>query len=233
LTSLAGLTWLAGALVRSVRRSVFRGGQFAPEARRTIASAASAIEASTTAATSTAPTATSAVEAIPATTAAIAVTERRTALTVRLSRRRSALRGTSAARDGFAFHRLNHMARGSGFLRGRVLGMRFGVTGFVRMLALIVRKFGVRALTVRHGAGFHIGRLQSGRGVILGEHVAALLFHLLNLVDNGGNDVVELFAFFQKIADIQEGVAIEADFHEGRLHAWQHTGYTALVNATD
>jgi hypothetical protein len=32
------------------------------------------------------------------------------------------------------------------------------------------------------------------------------------------SDVVILLEMFQEIADVQEGVAIEADVHEGRLH---------------
>ena len=125
---------------------------------------------------------------------------------------------------------------GSELLWSTVPGMRlaaFCVTGLVRMLAFIVREFGVWAVTMNHGTGFHIGGFQRRRGMILREHVTTLLFHFLDLVDNRGDDVVELFAFFQKIADVQEGVAIEADFHEGRLHAWQHACYTAFVNATD
>ena len=85
-----------------------------------------------------------------------------------------------------------------------------------------------------NGAGLDVRGLERRRRRILrGEHVPALLFHLLDLFDHGGDDVVELFALFEKVADVQEGVAVEADFHEGRLHAWQHAGHTAFVNASD
>src|ERR1700678_2171849 len=42
-------------------------------------------------------------------------------------------------------------------------------------------------------------------------------------------DVVEPFNFFQEVADVQEGVAIQADFDEGRLHAGKHARDLALV----
>jgi hypothetical protein len=45
--------------------------------------------------------------------------------------------------------------------------------------------------------------------------------------------VIELFNFFQEVGHVQEGVAIEADLYEGRLHAGQHAGYTSLVDAAD
>ena len=44
------------------------------------------------------------------------------------------------------------------------------------------------------------------------------LERLLSLVLWRGGDVVVFFEMFQEIADVQEGVAIETNIHEGRLH---------------
>ena len=46
-------------------------------------------------------------------------------------------------------------------------------------------------------------------------------------------DVVEPFNFFQEVADVQEGVAIQADFDERRLHTGKHARDLALVDAPD
>ena len=46
-------------------------------------------------------------------------------------------------------------------------------------------------------------------------------------------NVVVLLEMFQKIADVQEGVAIEADIHEGRLHARKNSGDAAFVKTSD
>lgn len=42
-----------------------------------------------------------------------------------------------------------------------------------------------------------------------------------------------LFQVFEYVADVQEGVAVQADVHEGRLHAREHAGDPALVNASN
>ncbi len=66
-----------------------------------------------------------------------------------------------------------------------------------------------------------------------GKHLAALLLHLLYLALDRGDDVVVVFQVFKEVGDVQEGVAIEADIDEGRLHAGQHAGDAAPVDATD
>jgi len=79
-----------------------------------------------------------------------------------------------------------------------------------------------------------VGGFQRGCGrIVRREHMPALLFHLFDFIDHRGYDLVEFLGFFQEVCYVQEGVAIEADFHESRLHAWQHAGYTAFVNASD
>jgi hypothetical protein len=45
--------------------------------------------------------------------------------------------------------------------------------------------------------------------------------------------VVVLLKMFQEIADVQEGVAIEADVHKGRLHSRKNPGYSALVKTSN
>jgi hypothetical protein len=80
----------------------------------------------------------------------------------------------------------------------------------------------------------HIQRLECRRGRSGGaEHLAALVLHLLNFFLSGGYDVVEFFEVFEEVADVEESVAIESDFDEGRLHAWQHACDTTLVDASN
>ena len=72
-----------------------------------------------------------------------------------------------------------------------------------------------------------------GSRTIGGKDLAALVLHLLDLVLDCGDNVIEFLDVFQEIADVQEGVAIEADFDEGRLHAGKHACDTAFVDAAD
>ena len=65
------------------------------------------------------------------------------------------------------------------------------------------------------------------------KHLAALLLHLFDFAFDGGDDVVVVFEIFEEVADVEEGVAIEADIHEGRLHAGQHARDAAFVDASD
>src|ERR1700733_2566341 len=84
-----------------------------------------------------------------------------------------------------------------------------------------------------HARRFHINRLDDRRRPgIRRENLPALLFHLLGFIFDGRDDVIQLLNFFHEVADVQEGVAIEAYFDEGRLHAWQHARYFALVDAS-
>jgi hypothetical protein len=45
--------------------------------------------------------------------------------------------------------------------------------------------------------------------------------------------VVVLFEIFEDVADVQEGIAIEADIDESRLHAGEDAGDFAFVDAAD
>lgn len=65
------------------------------------------------------------------------------------------------------------------------------------------------------------------------EHLAALILHLLDFFLDGGDDVIQFLDIFEKIGDVQEGVAIEADIYESRLHAGKHARYTAFVDASN
>jgi hypothetical protein len=43
---------------------------------------------------------------------------------------------------------------------------------------------------------------------------------------------IEVFVLFEKIGDVQERIALQAQVDEGRLHAWQHARHASLVNTT-
>jgi hypothetical protein len=45
--------------------------------------------------------------------------------------------------------------------------------------------------------------------------------------------VVVVFEVFENIADVQEGVPIQANVHKGGLHAWQNSRYFSFVDAAD
>jgi len=71
------------------------------------------------------------------------------------------------------------------------------------------------------------------RGARRGKHRSALVLHLLHFLFGRSDGGLELLDSFEEVADVQESVAIEADFDEGRLHARQHARYTAFVDASD
>src|SRR6202022_302383 len=45
--------------------------------------------------------------------------------------------------------------------------------------------------------------------------------------------VIVVLEIFENIADVQEGVAVQANVYEGRLHAWKDAGDFAFVDAAD
>ena len=45
--------------------------------------------------------------------------------------------------------------------------------------------------------------------------------------------VVIVFEIFEDVADVQEGIAVEADIDESGLHAGEDAGDSAFVNAAD
>src|SRR5271156_6522602 len=95
-------------------------------------------------------------------------------------------------------------------------------------------EFGVRWVVGEERNSFDVGRLKTRDcGAGRGENLAALGLHLLGFLFDGGDDVVEVLDVFQEIADVEEGVAIEANLHKGRLHAWQHPRDFAFVDASD
>jgi hypothetical protein len=69
----------------------------------------------------------------------------------------------------------------------------------------------------------------SGRG----KHFATWLFRLLNFVLDRRGYVVVVLKMFQEIADVQEGVAIEANIHKGRLHTGEDSCDAAFVETSD
>ena len=44
---------------------------------------------------------------------------------------------------------------------------------------------------------------------------------------------VIVFEIFENVADVQEGIAIETDIDESRLHARKDASYFSFVNAAD
>lgn len=45
--------------------------------------------------------------------------------------------------------------------------------------------------------------------------------------------VIVIFQIFENVADVQEGVSIQADVHECGLHSWQDSRYFSFVDAAD
>jgi hypothetical protein len=45
--------------------------------------------------------------------------------------------------------------------------------------------------------------------------------------------MIVVFEVFEDIADIEKGVAIQADVDESRLHAWENASNLAFVDAAD
>jgi hypothetical protein len=45
--------------------------------------------------------------------------------------------------------------------------------------------------------------------------------------------VIVVLKIFENVADVEESIAIEADVHERRLHAWKDASDSAFVDATD
>ena len=45
--------------------------------------------------------------------------------------------------------------------------------------------------------------------------------------------MIIIFEIFENIADVQEGVAVQADIHECRLHTGQNAGNSAFIDAAD
>src|SRR4029077_1784830 len=84
------------------------------------------------------------------------------------------------------------------------------------------------------GRWFDVGGLDGGSGAALrSKHLPALRFHLLDFFLDSGDDVVEFLQIFEEVADVEEGVAIEANLHKGRLHAGKHARDTPFVDAAD
>jgi hypothetical protein len=125
-----------------------------------------------------------------------------------------------------------------------ICGRRIVARSYVARWGVRVRCFGGfvvgcgmlrrRRLARSRRRRLHIQRLECRRGRSGGaEHLATLVLHLLNFFLSSGYDVVELFEIFEEVADVEESVAIESDFDEGRLHAGQHACDTALVDASN
>ncbi len=201
------------------RRSVLGLRQIAP-GRPAISSAASYLAAGPSPAFVA-----SALPAAIAKAAAPAIISRRERRMLRAMHRG---RGLNAAFGG------NRMACGGNLKRlackrrddGNCVHMLNGRGVFTR-LKMLRRRRRYRFRDTDHGRGNHaaIGRRRR-------KHFAAPRFRLAELGLDRSNVVVFL-EMFQKIADVQEGVAIEANVNEGRLHTRKDSGDPALVKASN
>ena len=122
------------------------------------------------------------------------------------------------------------------FRRGIVLGKLRLVHGSLG--AGLIERSVLRCGLVRRGLfGGRILRRKLGSGNFAstgsGEHHAALLLHFFDFAFDGVDYVIVIFQIFEEVADIQEGVAIQTDIDEGRLHAGQHARDAAFVDAAD
>ena len=135
----------------------------------------------------------------------------------------------SCRANGDGWTRLPHVRlRGGDVTRGLVLLLVRHLRRRVGELRRSLSRFGRRRLVARRARCALVLRLRGRR-----EHLAALLLHLFDFAFDGCDDVVVVFEIFEEVADVKEGVAIEADVHEGRLHAGKHARDAAFVDASD
>ena len=200
-------------------RSVLGRRQIAAWPAVATSSAALAAEAAIVA-----PAASSAVIAIKSARPAVAILfERRTAMLPGRSRRRAGIRArcaSGAALQDFALKR-NYGRRifgsgSSGIRRGR---------NFSRV------RMNMRSMRGRFGnrARFADSAIIDGGGR---EYFRALMLLFLGFFGRSGH-VVVVFQMLEEIADVQEGVAIQANIHEGRLHPGENSCNAAFVEAAD
>src|SRR6185437_13216332 len=149
---------------------------------------------------------------------------------------------TAATMAGSAAVLVSPAIRNRGVIGRRVCCRRVRRCGCCGRLRVSVVFFGRRALGWPPAAAeialaprrLHVrGLRRRRRGAIGSEHRTALLLHLFHFFFDGRYDVLELLDFFEEVRNVEEGVAIEPDLHEGRLHAWQHARHTAFVDASD
>ncbi len=74
------------------------------------------------------------------------------------------------------------------------------------------------------GGRFQVRRADDGCGRLNLLQAQHLLFHVTHYL-------VVLFVVFEEVRNVKEGIALQADIDERRLHARQHTRYPAFVNA--
>ena len=97
------------------------------------------------------------------------------------------------------------------------------MVGFLRDFS----RFGLRVSFRRFGdIGFRTSRIRIGPSWLLAQILyAAVRRHDVSQI------VVVLFQL-HKVGDIEEGIALQADVDEGRLHAREHPGYAAFVDGS-
>jgi hypothetical protein len=218
------------AVAAAVRRSIFGWREIASALATLMASTAAAASTSATAPASTASAAAIAATISTAVTAAI--------VTLALSSAVVAARRIVAS--GIVVGSKILRRRGVGFglaLVHRVMldffaGRRggFGAIVMIDFFVVFVVRFAGRFIEMQnffaHADGFAGQALDGGAAAVAmsGRRWAVLLVAMA---------VIVIFQIFENIADVQESVAIEADVHESRLHAWEDAGDFSFVDASD
>lgn len=80
-----------------------------------------------------------------------------------------------------------------------------------------------------HVRGLNGSLIRAGRRV----HLSALILHFLDFFFDRVDDMVEFLELLEKVGDVEESVAIEANVHKRRLHAGKHACDSSFVYAAD
>jgi hypothetical protein len=104
--------------------------------------------------------------------------------------------------------------------------MRIGVSSLLVMLMLVV----VLVALVRFGSA----ALANGfTGQNFGNGGSGSLRRRLTVRISVAMAVIVILKIFEYVADVQEGVAVEADIDEGGLHTGENASNAAFIDATD
>jgi hypothetical protein len=104
-----------------------------------------------------------------------------------------------------------------------LIGMRLGVS--------FVVAFGVMLFTLVQFRGAALADCLAGQN--FGSHSCGRLRRGVAMRIAVPMSVVVIFKIFENVADVQEGISVEADIDEGGLHTRKDAGDAAFVDATD
>lgn len=115
---------------------------------------------------------------------------------------------------------------GGGMFLAVLIVMLFGVSFMLMMLVLGVRIFAF--------VNFGSAALANGfTGQSFGNDRRGYLRRAVAVRIAVAMAVIVVLKIFEYVADVQEGVAVEADIDEGGLHTGENAGNAAFVDATD